>query len=277
VRLDGKVAVITGGASGMGKATASLFVEEGARVVIGDVQAEAAQAVADTLGAACIAVRTDVTSSEDVAGLVRTAVERFGKLDVIFNNAGGVLREADGARRLPAAADGARRLLADMSETQWNGMIALNLTSAWLGMKHAIPYLIANGGGSIISTASVSAFMGMVGQVAYGAAKGGIVQLTRVCAIEYAEQGIRCNCICPGGTLTPLLYETPGGGDIETTRTRLSDLQPIPRAGLPEDIAQAALWLASDESSFVTGQAIVVDGGWMASARTPMARRTAGA
>jgi NAD(P)-dependent dehydrogenase (short-subunit alcohol dehydrogenase family) len=272
MRLDGKVAVITGGASGMGKATASLFLEEGARVVIGDIQAEAVRAVADSLGGNCVGVRADVTSSEDVAGLVRTAVERFGTLDVIFNNAGGVLRDADGARRLPAEVDGARRLLADMTEDQWNGMVALNLTSAWLGMKHAIPYLIANGGGSIISTASVSAFMGMVGQAAYGAAKGGIVQLTRVCAIEYAEQGIRCNCICPGGTLTPLLYETPGRSDFEGTRTRLSNLQPIPRAGLPEDIAQAALWLASDESSFVTGQAIVVDGGWMASARTPQRR-----
>ncbi|MGH2600257.1 MAG: SDR family NAD(P)-dependent oxidoreductase [Dehalococcoidia bacterium] len=267
--------MITGGASGMGKATARLFVEEGARVVIGDVQAEAGQAVADSLGPSCVGVRTDVTSSEDVAGLVRTAVERFGTLDVIFNNAGGVLRETDGARRATAEADGARRRLAEMTEQQWDGMLALNLTSAWLGMKHAIPYLIAGGGGSIISTASVSAFMGMVGQAAYGAAKGGIVQLTRVCAIEYAEQGIRCNCICPGGTLTPLLYETPGRNDFETTRTMLSGLQPIPRAGLPEDIAQAALWLASDDSSFVTGQAIIVDGGWTASARTPAARRAA--
>jgi NAD(P)-dependent dehydrogenase (short-subunit alcohol dehydrogenase family) len=187
-----------------------------------------------------------------------------------------VLREADGGRRATADTDGARRRLADMSEEQWDGMIALNLKSAWLGMKHALPYLIAGGGGSIISTASVSAFMGMVGQAAYGAAKGGVVQLTRVCAIEYAEQGIRCNCICPGGTLTPLLYDNPlRQGDIETTRALLSGIQPIPRAGLPEDIAQAALWLASDESSFVTGQAIIVDGGWMASARTPAARRAA--
>jgi NAD(P)-dependent dehydrogenase (short-subunit alcohol dehydrogenase family) len=275
MRLDGKVAVITGGASGMGEATARLFVREGARVVIGDVQEERARAVAESLGAACVAVRSDVTSSEDVAGLVRTAAERFGKLDVMFNNAGGVLREADGARRMTAEADGARRKLAEMTEQQWDGMIALNLTSAWLGMKHALPYLVANGGGSIISTASVSAFMGMVGQAAYGAAKGGVVQLTRVCAIEYAEQGIRCNCICPGGTLTPLLYETPGRGDYEMTRSMLTNLQPIARAGLPEDIAQAALWLASDESSFVTGQAIIVDGGWMASARTPAARRAA--
>jgi NAD(P)-dependent dehydrogenase (short-subunit alcohol dehydrogenase family) len=274
MRLDGKVAVITGGASGMGEATSRLFVQEGARVAIGDVQEERARAVADSLGASCVALRADVTSGEDMAGLVRAAVDRFGKLDVIFNNAGGVLREPAGARRPIADVDGARRRLADMTEDQWDGMLALNLKSAWLGMKHALPYLIANGGGSIISTASVSAFMGMVGQAAYGAAKGGVVQLTRVCAIEYAEQGIRCNCICPGGTLTPLLYEVPGRGDFETTRAMLTNLQPIPRAGLPEDIAQAALWLASDESSFVTGQAIIVDGGWMASARTPAARRT---
>lgn len=275
-RLDGKVAVITGGASGMGEATARLFIEEGARIVIGDVQADRVQAVAASLGADCVPVRSDVTSSEDVAGLVRTAVDRFGALDVMFNNAGGVLRETDGARRTAPESEGARRLLAEMTEAQWEGMIALNLTSAWLGMKHAVPYMVANGGGSIISTASVSAFMGMVGQAAYGAAKGGVVQLTRVCAIEYAEQGIRCNCICPGGTLTPLLYESPGSSGIDTMRTMLGNVQPIPRAGLPEDIAQAALWLASDESSFVTGQAIIVDGGWMASARTPAARgRTA--
>jgi NAD(P)-dependent dehydrogenase (short-subunit alcohol dehydrogenase family) len=273
-RLDGKVAIITGGASGMGAASARLFVQEGARVVIGDVQQEKAAALAASLGAACVAVRTDVTSGEDVQGLVRTAVDRFGKLDVMYNNAGGGRRltpEELGRRtHTQSAAPPQRRLLADVDEESWGDTIALNLTAVWLGMKHALPPLIANGGGSIITTASVSAFMGMPGQAAYGAAKGGVVQLTRVCAIEYAEQGIRCNCICPGGTLTPLLYENPlGQGDIEATRARLSRAQPIPRAGLPEDIAQAALWLASDDSAFVTGQAIVVDGGWIASARQP--------
>lgn len=279
-RLDGKVAIITGGASGMGEATARLFTQEGARVVIGDLQDDKALALAASLGAAsCVAIRADVTRGEDVQGLVRTAISRFGKLDVMYNNAGGGRRPAEGdsARRTDAGGDGPRRfLLADMDEDAWDYTIALNLKGVWLGMKHALPYLIANGGGSIISTASVSAFMGMPGQAAYGAAKGGVVQLTRVCAIEYADQGIRCNCICPGGTLTPLLYESPyRQGGIEATRAMLSQTQPIPRAGLPEDIAQAALWLASDESSFVTGQAIVVDGGWMASARTPAARREA--
>jgi NAD(P)-dependent dehydrogenase (short-subunit alcohol dehydrogenase family) len=274
-RLDGKVAVITGGASGMGEAAARLFVAEGARVVIGDLQAEKAQAVAASLAGACVALQTDVTRGEDVQGLVRTAVDRFGRLDVMYNNAGGGRRLSD-AERSRLAANGPatppRFRLADMDEDTWDYTVDLNLKAVWLGMKYALPYLIANGGGSIITTASVSAFMGMQGQAAYGAAKGGVVQLTRVCAIEYADQGIRCNCICPGGTLTPLLYDNPWrGGDVEATRAMLSHVQPIPRAGLPEDIAQAALWLASDESSFVTGQAIVVDGGWMASARQPAA------
>jgi NAD(P)-dependent dehydrogenase (short-subunit alcohol dehydrogenase family) len=269
-RLDGKVAVITGGASGMGEATARLFVREGARIVIGDVQADPVAAVAASLGDACVAVRADVTTGEDVRGLVRTAVDRFGRLDIMYNNAGGGRRvEAGGAPRRRGQGP---RLLADVDEDDWDDVVALNLRGVFLGMKHALPYMVEQGGGSIISTASVSAFLGMPGQAAYGAAKGGVVQLTRVCAIEYAGKGIRCNCICPGGTLTPLLY---GDQDPDATRAMLSGVQPIPRAGLPEDIANAALWLASDESSFVTGQAIIVDGGWVASARQP-GRRTQG-
>ncbi|MDA1004172.1 MAG: SDR family NAD(P)-dependent oxidoreductase [Chloroflexi bacterium] len=263
-RLDGKVAVITGGASGMGAATARLFVSEGARVVIGDIQVDRAAAVAGELGKACVAIPVDVTSSEDVQSLVRTAMSEFGRLDIVYNNAGG------GPRPESRAQTGMGGAIADMSEAAWDATVDLNLKSVFLGMKHALPLLIANGGGSIISTASVSAFMGMRGQGAYGAAKGGVVQLTRVCAVEYADQGIRANCICPGATLTPLLYDFPGRqqprDEMEAT---LKVTQPIPRAGLAEDIANAALWLASDESSFVTGQAIVVDGGWMASARQP--------
>ena len=261
-RLDGKVAIITGGASGMGEATSRLFVAEGARVVIGDVQDEKAAAVASALGDACVAVHADVTSAEDLHALVRAAAERFGKLDVMYNNAGGGRRDG--------AAQGGKIL--EMSEEAWRDTVDLNLTSVWLGMRAALPYLIENGGGSIVSTASVSAFMGMVGQSAYGAAKGGVVQLTRVAAIEYAEHNVRVNCICPGGTLTPLLYDFPGRPDPRSrdeVEAGLQQLQPIQRAGLPEDIAKAALWLASDDSSFVTGESIIVDGGWMASARTP--------
>ena len=253
-RLDGKVAVITGGASGMGEATAKLFVREGARVIIGDVQQDKGEAVAADIGPECRFVKADVSTSEDVRSLVVAAVEGFGRLDIMYNNAG---------------IGGGEGSIIDCSEEQFDRIIAIDLKGVWLGMKHALPQLIANGGGSIITTASVSAMMGMPGQGAYGSAKGGVVQLTRVCAVEYAEKGIRANCICPGGTLTPILYNNPFGSavDPEVVARNLVNVQPIPRAGLPEDIANAALWLASDESSFVTGQAIVVDGGWTASAR----------
>ncbi|MFN0096938.1 MAG: SDR family NAD(P)-dependent oxidoreductase [Dehalococcoidia bacterium] len=262
-RLDGKVAIITGGASGMGEATARLFVREGARVVIGDVQREKGEAVAKELAGAAVFATVDVASSEDVRALVKTAVDRFGKLDIMYNNAG---------------IGGGEGPIADCPEDVFDRIIAVDLKAVWLGMKHCLPYLIANGGGSIITTASVSAFMGMVGQGAYGAAKGGVVQLTRVCAIENAQYGVRANSICPGGTATPLIWANPASpvhSTPEDVRARMKNLQPIPRSGEPEDIANAALWLASDESSFVTGQAIVVDGGWMASARTPTAQQMA--
>jgi NAD(P)-dependent dehydrogenase (short-subunit alcohol dehydrogenase family) len=254
-RLDGKVAVITGGASGMGEATAHLFVREGARVIIGDMQKERGEAVAASIGPECRFVAADVSVSEDVAGLVTAAVQNFGRLDVMYNNAG---------------IGGGEGSILECSEETFDRIIAVDLKAVWLGMKHALPHLIASGHGSIITTASVSGLMGMPGQGAYGSAKGGVIQLTRVCAIEFAAHGVRANCICPGGTLTPILWANPNlpaPVDPEEVRKRLAFVQPIPRAGLPEDIANAALWLASDESSFVTGQAINVDGGWTASAR----------
>lgn len=255
-RLEGKVAVITGGASGMGEATAHLFVGEGARVLIADMQEEKGQAVAEGIGPECEFIRADVASGEDVQAMFARAADRWGKIDVIYNNAG---------------IGGGEGLIADCSEETFDRIIAVDLKGVWLGMKHGIPHLLKNGGGSIVSTASISGLVGMPNQGAYGSAKGGVIQLTRVCAIEYAEQGIRANCICPGGILTPILYANPhspaGPVDPELVRGFLTQAQPIRRAGLPEDIANAALWLASEESSFVTGQAIVVDGGWTAAAR----------
>jgi len=262
-RLDGKVAVITGGASGMGESTARLFVREGARVVIGDVQAEKGEAVAASIGPECVFGCGDVSSSEDVRALVRTAIDRFGALHVMYNNAG---------------IGGGEGSIVECSEETFDRIIAVDLKAVWLGMKHALPYLIASGNGSIITTASVSGIMGMPGQGAYGSAKGGVMQLTRVCAIENAANGVRANCICPGGTLTPILYANPNLPeplDPEALALRLAEIQPIPRAGMPLDIAHAALWLASDESSFVTGQSIVVDGGWTASARQTYPRQLA--
>jgi NAD(P)-dependent dehydrogenase (short-subunit alcohol dehydrogenase family) len=254
-RLSGKVAVITGGASGMGEASARLFVAEGARVAIGDVQEDAAHALAKSLGDAAIALRADVSRSDDVKRLVDAAAARFGRLDVMFNNAG---------------IGGFEGLIHETPEDVFDRILAVDLKAVWLGIKHAVPHLIAAGGGSIVNTASVSAHLAIARQGAYGAAKGGVVQLTKVAAIEYAEHGIRANAICPGGVLTPLLWANPGlpeplpPGVVEE---QLKQVQPIARAGLPRDIAHAALWLASDESSFVTGTAVIVDGGWTASAR----------
>jgi NAD(P)-dependent dehydrogenase (short-subunit alcohol dehydrogenase family) len=248
-RLDGKVAVITGGASGMGEATAKLFVSEGARVVIGDLQREKGAAVAASIGPECKFVACDVAASEDVAGMVGTAVQAWGRLDVMYNNAG---------------IGGGEGSLVDCTEEVWDRTIAVDLKGVWLGMKHSIPHMLASGGGSIISTASIAAVLGFPGLAAYGAAKAGVTELTRVCAIEYASQGIRANAILPGGILTPIIYNNPSLAtpmDPELLRPNMAACSPS-RAGLPEDIANAALWLASDESSFVTGQCIVVDGGY---------------
>lgn len=254
-RLDGKVAVITGGASGMGEATARLFVQEGARVVIGDLQAALAAKVAADIGPNCVAVGVDVTRAEDVQSLVRTAVERFGKLDIMYNNAG---------------IGGGEGKIGDTAEEYFDRVIAVDLKGVWLGMKHALPYLLLNGGGSIISTSSVAGVLGAEGWAGYSAAKAGVIQLTRVCATEYAGSGIRANCICPGVIVTPLAYANPNWPPIDPAvmRQRAAAMQPIPRAGEPEDVARTALWLASDDSSFVTGQAIAVDGGFTGTRQT---------
>jgi NAD(P)-dependent dehydrogenase (short-subunit alcohol dehydrogenase family) len=241
----------------MGEAAAQLFVAEGARVAIGDLQAERAQALAKSLGERAIALGVDVSQSADVQRLVDSAVRHFGRLDVMFNNAG---------------IGGTEGLIHETDEAVFDRIVAVDLKAVWLGIKHAVPHLIASGGGSIVSTASVSAHLGMKYQGAYGAAKAGVVQLTRVAAIEYAEHGIRANAICPGGVLTPLIWANPALPEPlspAVVEEQLKRVQPIPRAGQPRDIAHAALWLASDESAFVTGTAVVVDGGWTASARPP--------
>jgi NAD(P)-dependent dehydrogenase (short-subunit alcohol dehydrogenase family) len=256
-RLDGKVAIITGGASGMGEAASRVFVREGAKVVIGDLQEQKAAALAAGLGGNAVARRVDVSRAADVKALVDMAVARFGRLNVMFNNAG---------------IGGGEGLIHETPEDVFDRIVAVDLKAVWLGIKYAVPAMLSGGGGSIVNTASVSALMGMRYQGAYGAAKGGVVQLTRVAAIEYAEHGIRVNAILPGGVLTPLVYANPAFAqplDPQVVEAQLAHVQPIRRAGQPADIANAALWLASDESSFVTGASIIVDGGWTASARPP--------
>jgi NAD(P)-dependent dehydrogenase (short-subunit alcohol dehydrogenase family) len=250
-RLDGKVAVITGAASGMGRATAVLFAREGAAVLVADVDDRGGQDTVAQIAAGdgrALFRRTDVSSGDDVAGMIGTALDRFGALDILFNNAG-------------IAGENGR--LADQSEANWHRVLSINLTGVYHGMRYAIPVMIERGGGTIISTASVAGMVGWAGAAAYSAAKAGVINLTRTAAIEYARWNIRVNCICPGVVHTPLL-DGILGGDFESARERLLRMQPMPRLGEPEDIAQMALFLAGDESAFVTGASMVVDGGYTA-------------
>ena len=260
-RLAGKVAVITGGASGMGRASALRFLDEGASVVVADMNEGTGKETLDLAaqrGAAerVAFVRANVADEDDVASAVERAVDQFGGIDCMFNNAG---------------IGGAIGSLLELDVEDWDATSAVLVRGVFLGIKHAGRAMKkAGGGGSIVNTASVSAHLGMKYQGAYGAAKGGVVQLTRVAAIEYAEHGIRANAICPGGVLTPLLWANPALPEPLTpalVEEQLKRVQPIARAGQPRDIAHAALWLASDESSFVTGTTVIVDGGWTASAR----------
>jgi NAD(P)-dependent dehydrogenase (short-subunit alcohol dehydrogenase family) len=255
-QLDGKVAVITGAASGMGKAAARLFSSEGANVVLADLNTkggEESAKLASEAGRECVFQRADVSQEADVAAMVARAVKEFGKLDIIFNNAG---------------IGGATGPLELIDVDDWDKSQAVLLRGVFLGIKHAIAPMRAQGGGAIVSTASVAGFDGFPGLHAYCAAKAGVVNLTRSAAIELAADKIRVNCIAPGGVNTPIL----GGAshyDKQAQDAALERMQPLPRAGQPEDIAQAALWLASEAARFVTGHCLVVDGGLTAGQRPP--------
>ena len=250
-RLAGKTAVITGAGSGMGQATAELFAAEGANVLVVDRWEERAERVAAGIGGRAAAFVGDVAQGEDVQAMFSAAAERWGRIDVIYNNAGIGGRE-DNVRDCP--------------ESVFDEIMAINLRGVWLGMKYGIPHLEAAGGGSIISTASVAGISGLAGIAAYCASKGGVIALTRAAAGEWASKGIRINCICPGVIATRIGDDSQGPQDaaqLERRRERGAEITPLGRSGEGLDIANAALWLASDESAFVTGQAIVVDGGWV--------------
>ena len=246
-RLQGKVAIVTGAASGIGEGTARRFAEEGAQLVICDVQADKLEDVAASINSAsgekvCVAVAADVSRATDVEGVCQQAAERFGGLDIMYNNAGIARREGN---------------VRDCPEEVYDQIMAINLKGVWLGMKYSLPLLERRGGGSIISTSSIAGLAGLSGIAAYCASKGGMIALTRAAAGEWAAKRIRINCICPGGIATSIMARDP-----EAVRANNARIHPIGRSGEPLDIANAALWLASDESTLVTGQAIVVDGGW---------------
>jgi NAD(P)-dependent dehydrogenase (short-subunit alcohol dehydrogenase family) len=255
-RLEGKVALITGAGSGIGRAAAGLFATEGAAVVVADVAHEAAaQTVAgiEAAGGRAAAVAVDVSDEAQAQAAVSAAVREFGALDVLFNNAG-IFPADDGG-------------VLDTPPGTWDRVMAVNLRGVWLCSRAAVPAMIEAGGGSIVNVASFVALVGAAtAQVAYTASKGGVLSFTRELAVEYARRGIRANALCPGPIETPLLAELLS--DPERRNRRLVHI-PMGRLGRPEEVARAALFLASDESSFMTGSALVVDGGITAAYVTP--------
>ena len=248
-RLAGKVAVITGAASGIGAAAAEKFVANGARVVVGDIQDEAGKAFADKLGDSAIYRHCDVTKEEDVEALVNAAVDEFGSIDVMFNNAGIV---------------GAIGPLESTPAAEWQLTLDILLNGVFYGMKHASKHMKKQGSGSIISMSSVAGVTGGLGPHAYCAAKHAVVGLTRNLAAEVGPYGIRANCIAPYSMATPMVADAYLGDhtDIEQTLKMLADESPLKgRAGTADDVANAALWLASDESGYTSGMTLTVDAG----------------
>jgi NAD(P)-dependent dehydrogenase (short-subunit alcohol dehydrogenase family) len=244
-RLDGKVAIITGGASGLGAATVERFAEEGARVVVADLDGDAARAVAARVDGLGVAV--DVGDVQQTEAMAAAALDAFGAIDVVFANAG-------------VPGEGSAH---DMDPAAWDRVIRINLTGVYLTVRAALPAMMQRGGGSAILTASTAAVSGLPSLAPYTAAKAGVVGLARQLAIDYAQHAIRANAICPGTIPTPLVraaYEQRGGDIEERIAARAADV-PLGRMGDPSDVANLALFLASDESKWITGQVHVVDGG----------------
>jgi len=251
--LEGKVALVTGGSSGIGRATCLAFAREGARVVVADVNVEGGEQTVSMVkeaGGEAIYVQADVSRAADVEAMVNRAVQAYGRLDCAHNNAG----VSGGGRRAP---------MHEYSEEDWDRIIGINLKGVWLCMKYEVPQMLRQGGGAIVNTASI---MGLVGSwsrnIAYNASKHGVVGLTKTAALEYAQSGIRINAVCPGYIRTPIL--DPLLSSNPEIEGQIIARHPIGRLGRPEEIAEAVVWLCSDAASFVTGHTMTVDGGYVA-------------
>jgi len=252
LKLLGKSAIITGGTSGIGRATGLLFAREGARIVlVGRDKPKGDSALEEIRkeGGEAIFVSADVSKSSEVKRIVEAAIQKYGRIDILFNNAG--VNPTGTAE--------------NTSEEVWDRVIGINLTGVFLCSKYVIPYMIKQGCGVIINTGSVNSFMASENEVAYDASKGGVLMFTKATALDYAKKNIRVNCICPGLIITPLVQkmwdESP---DAKKAEEQMIKKYPMKRAGLPAEIARVALFLASDDSSYITGAAIPVDGGLIA-------------
>jgi NAD(P)-dependent dehydrogenase (short-subunit alcohol dehydrogenase family) len=256
-RIQGKVAVVTGGCSGIGLATVQRFVEEGARVVVGDIDEQRGHELVGQLGGTDFAtfVKVDVTDKEQVDALFRTAKDTYGSVDIAFNNAGISPPEDDS--------------ILDTDLEAWRRVQEVNLTSVYLCCKAALPHMLEQGSGSIINTASFVAVMGAAtSQISYSASKGGVLSMSRELGVQFARQGVRVNALCPGPVNTPLLQEL-FAKDPERAARRLVHV-PMGRFAEPEEMANAVLFLASDESSFITANTFLVDGGISGAYVTPL-------
>jgi len=248
--FEGKVALVTGGSSGIGRATALAFASEGARVVVSDVDArggeETVARVRERKGQAMF-IRADVSKPDQVAMLIANTVSAYGKLDCAFNNAG---------------TEGTMASTAECTEENFDRILAINLKGVWLCMKHELAHMLERGSGSIVNCASIAGLVGFASAPAYVASKHGVVGLTRAAALETVKQGVRVNAVCPGIIRTPMI-DRATGGNPEAEKQFLAS-QPIGRMGTPEEVAAAVVFLGSDGASLITGQALAIDGGWVA-------------
>jgi len=248
--LEGKAILVTGGGSGIGRATSLLLAKQGAKVMIADYVPEGAQktvAMIKEAGGTADCLAADVSVTKQVEMMVAKTVEKYGRIDGAFNNAG---------------IEGKMAGTIDTSEENFDRTIAINLKGVWLCMKYEIPQMLKQGGGVIVNTASIAGLVGFEGLPAYNASKHGVVGLTKTSALEFAQKNIRVNCVCPGVIQTPMVARLMDGGGMNENDMRAGE--PVGRFGQPHEIGEGVVWLLSDASSFVTGHSMVIDGGWIA-------------